>query len=220
MHNTGYAVLKVAPESLCFSPWNVNVVSPENQRKLEESIRRNGIFRPVVVRELASGELEVIAGEHTTRAAITLKIKEIAVYNLGAIDDRMAKEISVIDNQHYGTEDAFGLARLLKEIDADPGDFLPYSDEDLTAIFKASEIDLDNLEMPDEDEHGSIEDELSRAPITHQMMRFSVPIESAEFVTRCIETIVRRQGFKSKNTMESAGDALVWLCNNGKGGAE
>ena len=73
------------PRSLTFSPWNVNSVSVENQRKLEESIRRNGIFRPIIVRELDDGTLEVIAGEHTTRAAIALGYEEIDVYNLGGI---------------------------------------------------------------------------------------------------------------------------------------
>lgn len=208
--------IKVNPAELAFSPWNVNSVSPENQKKLEQSIRRNGIFRPVVVRELPDGSLQVIAGEHTTKAAIKLKMAAIDVYNLGAIDDRRAKEISIIDNQHYGVEDAFGLAGLLKEIDEDPAAFLPYSDEDLTEIFKASHIDLDALEMPDDDlGRGDVEEELTRAPQTHQIFRFAVPLKDAEFVTRCMDAIVRRQGFKSKNSMESAGDALVWLCNNG-----
>lgn len=210
-----FRTLKMNPRELKFSPWNVNVVSPENQRKLEESIRRNGIFRPVVVRELPTGDFEVIAGEHTTRAAVTLGMVEIDVYNLGAIDERKAKEISVIDNQHYGTEDAFGLAGLLKEIDADPGEFLPYSDEDLTEIFKASEIDLDALDMPDaDDDSGEIEEAAARAPVDFQMMRFKVPLKDAEFVTRLIETVVRRQGFKSSDSLEAAGDALVHLCRS------
>lgn len=203
------------PRQLVFSPWNVNTVSPDNQKKLVESIRRNGIFRPVVVREIPDGSLEVIAGEHTTRAAITLGHQKIDVYNLGAIDDRRAKEISIIDNQHYGTEDAFGLANLLRELDTDPAAFLPFSDDDLTKIFEASKIDLDALDVDDMDSGDrDAADALATAPVTHQYMRFKVPIADAEHVTRCIEAVVRRQKLNSRDQLENAGDALVYMCRN------
>lgn len=218
MHNTQKESRKVDPKSLVFSPWNVNSVSPDNQRKLVESIRRNGIFRPVVVRELDSGELQVIAGEHTTLAAIELGFKEIDVYNLGLIDERRAKEISVIDNQHYGHEDAFGLSELLKEFDGNVEDFLPMSDEDLRSLFKATAIDFDSLELPEPTGSASVElnpdDALAAAPITHQLLRFKVPLGDAEFVQRCIENVIKTQGFSGADSLTNAGDALVYVCHN------
>lgn len=210
--------ISVAPKSLAFSPWNVNSVSPENQKKLEESIKRNGIFRPVVVRELEDGTLEVIAGEHTTRAAIALSHDEMDVYNLGRIDDARAKEISVIDNQHYGHEDTFGLAALLKEFDGNVEDFLPMSDADLKAIFKSSSVDFDSLELPDSlDDPETVsnpDDELASAPITSVFMKFKVPIGDNEFVQRCIETVIKRQGITGGDSLANAGDALVYICQN------
>ncbi len=209
---------QVDPRLLVFSPWNVNSVAPENQRKLEESIRRNGIFRPVVVRELDDGTLQVIAGEHTTRAAISLGHEKIDVYNLGRIDEKRAKEISVIDNQHYGSEDAFGLSQLLKEFDGTVEDFLPMSDEDLKAIFKASSIDFDSLELPDAADDPSpvvnADDELAGAPVTHQFMKFKVPLGDAEFVQRCIENVIKRQGISGGDSLANAGEALVYICHN------
>lgn len=209
---------RVDPRSLTFSPWNVNSVSVENQRKLEESIRRNGIFRPIIVRELDDGTLEVIAGEHTTRAAIALGYEEIDVYNLGGISEARAKEISVIDNQQYGSEDAFELAALLKEFEGNVEDFLPMSDEDLKAIFKSTAIDFDSLELPDPSDEdvpaSNPNDDLAAAPVTHQFMRFRVPLGDAELVERCIQTIIKRQSFTGSDSLANAGDALVWLVQN------
>jgi hypothetical protein len=211
--------IKIDPKMLEFSPWNVNSVSPENMEKLKESVRRNGIFRPIVVREV-DGVYQVIAGEHTTRVAIELGHETIDAYNLGPIDDRKAKEISVIDNQHYGVEDAFGLGNLLSEIDVNPADFLPFTDAEMTRIFQASKIDLDSLDLPDDlsfdTEYNKADEAMSRAPVDSQVMRFKVPIKDAEFVQRVIEGIIKRQGFKQTDSLASAGDALVYLCNNQK----
>jgi ParB family transcriptional regulator, chromosome partitioning protein len=209
--------IKIKPEELTFSPWNVNSVSPENMSKLKESVKRNGIFRPVVVRELENGEYQVIAGEHTTRVAMELGLKTIDVYNLGQINDRKAKEISVIDNQHYGIEDTFGLGALLREIDTNPADFLPFSDYELTKIFKASEIDLESLSLPEDDDKIDLtydpDKDLATTRQDFQIMRFKVPLKDCEFVTRRIEAIVKRQGLKDTDSMLSVGMALVHLCN-------
>lgn len=210
--------IQINPKDLKFSPWNVNSVSPENMEKLKESLRRNGVFRPIVAREV-DGELQVIAGEHTTLAAIELGLETIPVHNLGPITEVKAKEISIIDNQHYGVEDAFGLGTLLQEIDINPADFLPFSDRELTNIFAASKIDLDSLEIPDDSAESLIPDydpeaSMARAPIDSQVMRFKVPIKDAEFVQRTIEAIIKRQGLKQTDSLAAAGDALVYLCNN------
>lgn len=215
--------IKVDPRELQFSPWNINVVSPENMVKLKESVRRNGIFRPVVVREV-DGHYEVIAGEHTTRVSIELGMETIDVYNLGPISEAKAKEISIIDNQQYGVEDVFGLGNLLRELEADPSDFLPFSDRELENIFKVSAINMDSLELPDDGDDSLIpdfkpEETLASKPVDHQIMRFKVPIKDAEFVTRCIEAIIKRQGLKQTDSLAAAGDALVYLCNN-RGDAE
>ena len=205
--------LKIDPKKLIYSQWNVNTVSPENMEKLKQSIKRNGIIRPIIVRQV-KGQFEVIAGEHTTRVAIELGIKEIDIYNLGEISDAKAKEISVIDNQHYGVEDAYGLASLLQEIEGNPADFLPFSDSEMESLFKSVKIDLSALDLPDDlDFDSEPEAVIARAPVDHQVMRLKIPIKDAEFVTRVIESIIKRQGFKQTDSMAAAGDAIVWLCN-------
>lgn len=203
---------KVNPKTLQFSPWNVNSVDPENMAKLRKSIERNGIYRPVIVREREDGALEVIAGEHTTRCAIDLGYKELQVFNLGPIDEAKAKEISVIDNRHYGQEDTFALAELLNEIGQDVGEFMPYSEEDLTAIFASTTVDLSALDSLDDEDFQNATEKAKGAPVTHQIMRFKVPLGDAEMVQRVVDAIIKRQKLTDQDSLINAGDALVHLC--------
>src|SRR5690606_13838396 len=89
----------VSPQELEANPWNTNMMSPENEAKLEVSIDRNGIFRPIIVREVAgSTKLQVIGGEHRWEIARRKGMAEIPIVNLGPISDEQAKEIGIIDN--------------------------------------------------------------------------------------------------------------------------
>ena len=200
----------IDPRSLIFSPWNTNSVSPEDQRKLEQSLKRNGQFRPIIVREVAEG-LQVIGGEHTTRAILNLGWDEISVYNLGEMSDRQAKEISVLDNGRYGHDDAIELATLMAEIGEfeDLQTFMPFMDTDLTAIFANHDIDLNDLDFDPDDEPEEAPSEAP--PKTHQIMRFKVPIGDAELVERRVKAVINQQDFKGEDSLENAGDALVYI---------
>jgi len=193
------------------NPWNTNVVTPENEEKIEASIKRFGMFRPIIVRTLESGDLEILGGEHRWVVAKKIGFETVPVVNLGAIDDRKAKEIGLVDNGRYGEDDTLQLAGLLKEI----GDideilgFLPYSGDELENIFSATSIALDDLDIPDDDDRLP---EISTAKTqTHQIMRFKVPVEDADFIQRSIESTMKTQGFMDDDSMTNAGNALVHL---------
>lgn len=209
---------KVDPRTLAFSPWNVNVVSPENMKKLRASIERFGVFRPVVARELDDGTLQIIAGEHTVRTVLDLGWPEMDVYNLGRISEARAKEISVVDNQHYGVEDAFGLGNLLKDFEVDAGSILPFTETELEQLYQSTKIDFDALEIPEDsafsDERAEEENRADRPTATHQVMRFKVPLADAEKVERAIDRVMKREGFTGSDSLTNAGDALVWLVTN------
>ena len=98
------------PVDLEPNPWNTNIVTPENERKLEASIKRLGFFRPVIVREIAKSPnsetgYQILGGEHRAETAVRLGINQIPVINLGPIDDLQAKEIGIADNARYGVDD-------------------------------------------------------------------------------------------------------------------
>lgn len=207
-------LLKLTPGSLLFSPWNSNSVTAENQQKLRHSVEELGQFRPIIVRELPSGEYQVLAGEHTTRAMIDAGMSTVDVYNLGPIDDIRAKAISVADNHKYGVDDTTAMSALLKEIseEFEVSMLLPFNETDLTEIFTAGEIDLDSLGF-DEEEEKSIDEEmdeaLNRPGRTHEILRFKVSLENVEAIRTVIETTIKQQAFTDEDSLVNAGLALA-----------
>lgn len=193
------------------NPWNTNIVSPENERKIEASLKRYGFFRPILVRETASG-YQILGGEHRWEVAKRLGYTTIPVINLGRIDEKRAKEIGLIDNGRYGEDDTLQLAELLKDLGsaAELMEFLPYTGDELEGIFSSSSISLDDLDIPEDD---GKEPELPslKASQTHQIMRFKIPLEDADFVQRLIETTMKHQGYTDDDSMTNAGNALVHL---------
>ena len=208
-----HAVRTIKISDLFPNPWNTNVVSPENQSKIEESIKRFGMFKPLVVRTLDDGRLEILGGQHRWEAAKALGIEQVEVVDLGKIDDKRAKEISLVDNSRYGSDDGLKFSELLRELD-DVEDYLPYSEADLNQIFSAAQVDFDAIgldEESDEELEKKVE-ELTRKAPEFQMMRFKVPLADAELVKGVIEGIIKLRGLKDSDSLVNAGDALVFLC--------
>lgn len=208
-----HAVRTIKISDLFPNPWNTNVVSPENQSKIEESIKRFGMFKPLVVRTLDDGRLEILGGQHRWEAAKALGIEQVEVVDLGKIDDKRAKEISLVDNSRYGSDDGLKFSELLRELD-DVEDYLPYSEADLNQIFSAAQVDFDAIgldEESDEELEKKVE-ELTRKAPEFQMMRFKVPLADAGLVKGVIEGIIKLQGLKDSDSLVNAGDALVFLC--------
>lgn len=205
-------------DSLIPNPWNTNHVSPDNEAKIEASLKRLGWAKPIIVRSLADGTLEILGGEHRWRAAKRLGYKQVPIFNLGTVDDAKAKEIGLVDNARYGDDDALELSELMKTMGT-PDElavFLPYTDADLNAIFSASTLALDSLE-PEADTNTGPDLPTERAVQTHQFMRFKVPIEDAQKVEQAIEAIMKVQGFTQEDSLANAGNALVHLCKESFG---
>lgn len=203
------------------NPWNTNRVAPENELKIRESLNRNGMFKPIVVREVPGVPgYEILGGEHRWEQAIELGETEVPVANLGAISEKQAKEIGLIDNARYGTDDTLGLSDLLKEIGDVPElqSFLPYGQADIDAIFSASVIALDDLEI-DESFEKTSETDMDEAPApklakTHAQMRFKVPIADAERLTALISRTQKDFGYTTEDELTNAGDALIHLLSD------
>lgn len=222
-------MIELDPSSLRPNPWNTNIVTPENEAKLEESILRLGFFRPAVVREIAiSGfsdpfAYEILGGEHRAQIAAKMGLEKIPVVNLGPIDDLKAKEIGIADNSRYGMDDQIAFADLIKGMgNAEQlKDFLPYTEHDFTDLFTTSEIDLDSLGLEEnfekEAEKDSGEEPVQpKAPKTHTIIRYKVSNRDAEDITALIERTMKDNGFTSSDELTNAGDALVHLLLAGK----
>lgn len=213
--------LTVAVSELRKNPWNTNKVDPSNELKIRESLKRNGMFKPIVVRVVEGVPgYEILGGEHRWEQAIELGESEVPVANLGIISDKQAKEIGLIDNARYGTDDTLGLSDLLKEIGDVPElqSFLPYGQADIDAIFSASVIALDDLEI-DESFEKSAETDIPDTPApklakTHAQMRFKVPIADAERLTALIAKTQKDFGYTTEDELTNAGDALIHLLSD------
>lgn len=189
------------------------------EKRLRASIVRFGFYKPVIVRELPDGKLQILGGEHRWRVASQMDLDTIPVVSVGVIDDKTAKTIGLADNGRYGEDDALKLSEILQEIGQhDVEILLPYTESDLAGMFAASEVDLDSLGFDaDELEPSSERDELIRPSITHELMRFKVPIEDRERVQKFVEHVIATRGLKSEeDSMVAAGMALVLIVNEAK----
>lgn len=203
--------------SLKPNPWNTNQLTPEAENRLDESVRRNGMFKPIIVRELSDGSFEIVGGHHRWESCIRLGIVEVPIHNLGAIDDRKAKEISVLDNGRYGSDDIVSLGALLKEIA--PQDelqsFMPFDTGELEAFSASADIDFDTLSETHElEESEEIIEKPEKRVKTHVTMRFSVPIANHGFLERVIADVIKENGFDDADALINAGDALMALARN------
>lgn len=207
--------LELKPSQLRKNSWNTNKVTPENERKIRASLKRNGVFKPIIVRETDEGVYEILGGQHRWEQAIELGLDKLPVFNLGRIDDKRAKEISLADNARYGTDDTIELAELLKTLDTDELQvFLPYGESDINEIF-SSNIALEELEL-EEDIETKLETPDDLEPVvkpakTHTIMRFKVPIADAERITALIASTQKEYGFTEADELTNVGDALVHI---------
>lgn len=210
-------ILHIDPRELRPNPWNSNYVAPENEAKLKESIRRFGVYKPIICRTV-DDRLEILGGEHRARAAAEMGIETVPVVDLGAVSDKKAKEIGLADNGRYGDDDLLKLSKLLTEIGGeDAATFLPFDEKDLASIFAISKIDIDDLELPGEKptEFEPLPD--ARATLTHQFLRFKVPLADAEAVSQLIEMVIKAKGYdKEKDSLAAAGMALVDIANSAR----
>lgn len=201
------------------NPWNSNSVGPEMEQRLSASIDEFSLYKPIVCRELSDGALEILGGEHRWRAARAKGFETVPVVNLGAMDDKRAKALSLADNGQYGHDDAGKLAAVLRDIGVETVEaLLPYTQEDLAGMFAAAEVDLDNLGFDDDEDVPPLPDASAVRPaVTHELMRFKVPVEDRERVERLIQHVIKTSGFAAEqDSMVAAGMALVVIANAAK----
>lgn len=214
--------LELPVEALRANGFNTNFVSPDNEHKLDASIRRFGVFKPIVVRQVKTLSLEpdyeIVGGQHRWESAGRCGFAKVPVMDLGPISDQEAKEISLADNARYGADDALALSELLQSLGSveDIQEFLPFSEIDVQALFSASDIALDDLVL-DENFDGEKtpgepeEPAAAKIPKTHTVMRFKISNEDAERLTASISKTQARFGYSTSDQLTNAGDALIHL---------
>jgi ParB family transcriptional regulator, chromosome partitioning protein len=203
-------IRQINPAELRPCPWNPNRMDPEDELKLDASLARHGMFKPVIVRTLDNDELEVVGGHYRRESALRLGLTSIPVVVLGRLTDAQAKEIMLLDNGRYGHDDATALAELIGSM-GDPSElsaFMPFDLTELEAIAATSRINLDDLGL---DEPDAAPIESKKTSKTHEILRFKVTLEDAERLRKMIQSAMREGGFTEADELTNAGDALVHL---------
>ena len=121
--------------------------------ELKASIQRQGIIEPVIVRPIAHGIYELVAGERRWRAAKALGMPEIPAV-LKTLSDKEALEYSLVENIQRENlnpwEEARGYARLVEEFG--------YTQEDVAATVGKDRVTVANilrlLRLPEEIQQG------------------------------------------------------------------
>lgn len=108
--------------------------------ELADSIEKNGIMQPIVVRAIGEGRYEIIAGERRFRAAKLAKLTDVPVI-IREVDDAQALELALIENIQRADlnplEEAAGYQRLMDEF--------RYTQEKLAAVVGKSRSHVANL---------------------------------------------------------------------------
>jgi ParB family chromosome partitioning protein len=114
--------------------------TPEALEELTASIRVHGVLQPVLVRPLADGRYELIAGERRWRASQQAGLHEIPAL-VRALDPRGAFEVALIENVQRADlspiEEARGYKRLMGEFG--------HTQEELARIVGKARSHLANL---------------------------------------------------------------------------
>jgi ParB family transcriptional regulator, chromosome partitioning protein len=122
---------------------------PEATAGLAESIRRQGLLQPVVVRPRAGGGYELIAGERRWRAARDAGIEEVPALVREA-DDRDSLLLALVENvareQLSAVEEARAYAALLDEFGLSLGELAERVGRSKSSVSNRLRL----LELPDE----------------------------------------------------------------------
>ena len=121
--------------------------------ELKASIKRSGVIEPVVVRPIAHGTYELVAGERRLRASQAIGLQEIPSI-IKTLSDKEAMEFSLVENIQRENlnplEEAKGYARLLDEFG--------YTQEDIASAVGKDRSTVANLlrllALPEEIQQG------------------------------------------------------------------
>jgi ParB family chromosome partitioning protein len=117
-----------------------STMSEAGLEELKASIRKTGVIEPVIVRPVAHGTYELVAGERRFRASQAIGVQEIPAI-IKTLSDKDALEFSLIENIQREDlnplEEAKGYARLLDEF--------RYTQEDIASAVGKDRATIANL---------------------------------------------------------------------------
>lgn len=161
--------------------------------ELAESIQKNGIMQPIIVRPGAGSKLEIVAGERRWRAAKQAGLETVPVI-IREISNKQALELALVENiqrRDLGPlEEALGYQRLIEEFD--------YTQEELASTVGKSRSHVANLlrllALPDE-----VKEMLEKGELTmghaRALLTAENPVELARQIAKKGLNVRQAEGF-------------------------
>jgi ParB family chromosome partitioning protein len=128
--------------------------------ELSESIKREGLIQPIVVRKLSESNYQIIAGERRWQAAKRANLEEVPVY-IKDIDDNKALELALIENLQRSDlnpiEEAYGYKRLMERKKMTQADIAQAMSKGRSTIANALRL----LDLPEDAQQLLFEDKIT-----------------------------------------------------------
>lgn len=173
-------------------------MDPAALQELADSIRQQGVMQPVVVRPIAEGRFELIAGERRWRATQMAELDRIPAI-IRDVPDDAAIAMALIENIQRENlnpiEEAFALQRLQDEFgltQAQVAEAVGKSRTTITNLLRLISLSEDVRVML---EHGDLEMGHGRAMLTlqpEQQMQVAKQVVAKSLSVRQTEALVRR----------------------------
>lgn len=173
-------------------------MDPAALQELADSIRQQGVMQPVVVRPIAEGRYELIAGERRWRATQIAELDRIPAI-IREVPDEAAIAMALIENIQRENlnpiEEAFALQRLQEEFgltQAQVAEAVGKSRTTITNLLRLIGLTEDVRTML---EHGDLEMGHGRAMLTlppEQQMQVARQVVAKSLSVRQTEALVRR----------------------------
>jgi len=179
------ALREVPVQSIRPNPFQPRrAIDPAQLQELADSIAAAGLLQPVVVREAANGQYELIAGERRWRAVLKLGWAKIPVVVKEA-DDRTLLTLAIIENIQRAElsplEEAASYQRLIDEFKASQGDVARLVGRDRSTVANAIRL----LKLP-----GEVRELLERRQLSEGHARALLGVSDERLLTRLAHAAV------------------------------
>lgn len=179
--------------------WNPNRQDSFIYEKELASIREFGFVAPIIVKpDEKSGFFLIVDGEHRWKAAKELGIFTVPCYDIGPVDDDIAKQLTIVLNETKGRTQPDLLRTLLTDLSArhTPAELLrvlPYTPQQFTATLEGFSWDAAQAAAkpkPQEEERWTL-------------LSWRVPVATAEVIRDAIEAVQREGKCPDWEALES-----------------
>ena len=160
--------------------------SEESLAELAASIKSRGLLQPILVREIAPGTYELVAGERRLRAAKMAGLSEVPVL-IRHFSDEEALSVALIENLQREDlnplEEAEGYRRLIEEFGLSQEEIAQRVGKDRSTVANALRL----LKLPEE-----VKEDLLEGRLTAGHARALLSLEKQELILRARKEILRR----------------------------